>query len=78
MAVTQDALFDGEFLKKLEYLRIVSKRMFGGPTIEPTPLATIFAESIGELISDLNNYYSGYSRKSKIFQCISLWIVASL
>lgn len=30
MAVTQDALFDGEFLKKLEYLRIVSKRMFGG------------------------------------------------
>ena len=30
MAVTQDALFDGEFLKKLEYHRIVSKRMFGG------------------------------------------------
>jgi len=47
-------------------------------TIGPTPLAMIFAESIGELISDLKNYCSGYSRKSKIFPCISLWIVASL
>ncbi|HCH37389.1 MAG TPA: DUF58 domain-containing protein, partial [Acidobacteria bacterium] len=27
---TEDELFDGDFLKKLEYLHIVSKRAFAG------------------------------------------------
>jgi hypothetical protein len=75
--------FDESFLKKLEYLYVVAKKVFvgriraerrsrktGSPIIAITPPATIYGISIGRSTAASTSCSCDYSRKRKIYTSI--------